>query len=70
MKLMPLVDTFSQVPQYLTSLADVKTLLDQVHSCHLCCGNGDVVMRTFMGYILSKDGKIMNPRCTVEFCYN
>ena len=55
--------TFSQVPQHLTSLADVKILLDLVHSCHLCCGNGD---KKFMDYISSKDGKIMNARGTVE----
>ena len=54
--------TFSQVPQHLTSLADVKTLLDLVHSCHVYCGNGD---ERFMDYILSKDGKIMNRQGTV-----
>ena len=66
MKLMSLADTFSKVPQYLTSFADVKTLLDLVHNCHLCCGNGD---ERFVGYILSKDKRIMNPQGTVEFCY-
>ena len=62
MKLMSLADTFSQVPQYLTLLADINTLLDLVHSCHVCCGNGD---KRFMDYILSKDEKIMNHQGTV-----
>ncbi|KAL5510548.1 hypothetical protein EMCRGX_G006110 [Ephydatia muelleri] len=65
-KLMSSVLTFSQVPQHLTSLADVKTLLDLVHSCHVCCGNGD---ERFMDYILSKDGKIMNRQGTECVAY-
>ena len=66
MKLMSLADTFSQVLRYLTFLDDVKILLDLVHSCHQCCGNGN---ERFMGYSFSKDGRITNPRGTVEFCY-
>ncbi|KAL5502150.1 hypothetical protein EMCRGX_G008874 [Ephydatia muelleri] len=65
-KLMSSVLTFSQVFQHFTSLADVKTLLDLVHSCHVCCGNGD---ERFIDYILSKDGKIMNLQGTECVAY-
>ena len=42
--------TFSQVPQHLTFLADVKTLLDLVHSCHVCYGNGDERLHFVKGW--------------------
>ena len=56
-QLVSAVNTLSQIPQCLTSVADVKRLLDLVHNCHLCCGNND---ERFMVYIASKNGKIMN----------
>ena len=49
--------TLSQAPQCCTSIEDVKTLLNFVHSCHLCSGNSD---EKFIVYISSKNGKIMN----------
>ena len=49
--------TLSQAPQCCTSIEDVKTLLNFVHSCHLCCGNSD---EKFIVYISTKNGKIMN----------
>ena len=34
-------ETLSQIPQSLTSVADVRRLLGLVHNYHLCYGNND-----------------------------
>ena len=60
---MSTIATFSQIPQCLTSVEDVKMLLDLVHNCCICRGNSD---EKFMVYIMSKNRKIMNASGTVD----
>ena len=48
---------FEQVPQLLTTAAEVQRVLQFVDSCALCCGQKD---ENFVAYILTRKGKIMD----------
>ncbi|KAL5505481.1 hypothetical protein EMCRGX_G006918 [Ephydatia muelleri] len=63
-KLMSSQSVFSLIPQSMSSIADVKTLLCCVDGCKFCCGNDDDVT-----YIMSNYGRIMNASGTECVAY-
>ena len=51
------IPLFSHLPHRMSSVDDIKLLLQYIDRCQLCCGNND---DRFLTYIQSKDGKIVN----------
>ena len=56
-KLQSTMDIFRNVPQCLSSVKNVQTVIQFIDTCVLCRGHND---ERFVSYIMSKKGKIMD----------